>query len=75
MNDKAKMRLYALTSIACLVWLVEAMVRDYKNGQMSSVLSIIFYACMLIVILYTAYSALQIWKIKDKPENNHEGAN
>jgi len=75
MNDKAKMRLYALTSIACLVWLVEAMVRDYKNGQMWSLQSIIFYTCMFIVILYTAFSALQIWKIKDKPENNHGRAN
>jgi hypothetical protein len=75
MNDKAKMRLYALTSIACFAWLVDAIVQDHQKGQTWSFLSLIFYTCMIIVILYTAYSALQIWKIKDKPVNNDDRAN
>lgn len=75
MNDKAKSRLYALTSITCFAWLVQAMLQDRQKGQMWSLLSLIFYGCIMIVILYTAYSAVQMRKMKEKPATNVDGMN
>ena len=75
MNDKAKSRLYALTSITCFAWLVQAMLQDRQKGQMWSLYSLIFYGCIIIVILYTAYSAVQMWKMKEKPVKNDDRTN
>lgn len=75
MNNKAKMRLYALTSIVCFAWLVQTMLQNRENGQMWSLLSLIFYGCMILVVLYTAFSAVQIWKTKDKMANKEDGPN
>ncbi|WEG12490.1 hypothetical protein PU629_20705 [Pullulanibacillus sp. KACC 23026] len=66
MNDKAKARLYTLTSISCFAWLVQAMLQDRQKGQMWSLLNLIFYGCIILVILYTAYSAVQMWKMNGK---------
>ncbi len=75
MNDIAKMRLYALTSITCFAWLVQAMFQDRQKGQMWSSLSLIFYGCMIFVVLYTAYSAVQIWKMKETPGKRDDPTN
>ena len=72
MNDKAKSRLYTLTSIACFGWLVQVILQNRQTGEMWSMLSLIFYGCMIIVILYTAYSAVQMWKTKDRTVKNDD---
>lgn len=75
MNDTAKARLYALTSIASFAWLLQAMLQNRQKGQMWSALNLIFYGSMIIVILYTAYSAVQMWKMKEKPVKNDDRTN
>ena len=75
MNDIAKSRLYALTSITCFAWLVQAMLQNRQNGQMWSLLSLIFYGCIIFVILYTAYSAVQMWKMKENSVKNDNRTN
>ncbi|MFV0556495.1 MAG: hypothetical protein ACK5LM_05290 [Lactovum sp.] len=68
MTDKAKSRLYALTSIACGVWLIQAVMKAVEQGQFWSYLNLIFYFSMLIVISYTSYSAYELWKLEKKSE-------
>lgn len=72
MNHKAKSRLYALTSIICFVWLVQTMLQNRQEGRMWSPLSLIFYGCIIIVVLYTAFSAVQMRKMKEDPVENED---
>lgn len=75
MNDKAKSRLYALTSITCFAWLIQAMFQDNQKGHMWSLLNLIFYGSIIFVILYTAYSAVQMHKLKEEPVKNYGSTN
>lgn len=62
MNDKAKTRLYALTSLVCTAWVIQTIVQALEKGNLWTWLNLIFYGSMFLVILYTAYSAFVGWK-------------
>ena len=57
MSDTAKNRLYALTCIACIAWLVQSIHEYVKHGTLISYGSIIFIVCLLTVIIYTGINA------------------
>ncbi|MFC2346837.1 MAG: hypothetical protein ACFNLK_03890 [Scardovia wiggsiae] len=59
MSDTAKNRLYALTCIACIAWLVQSIHEYVKHGTLISYGSIIFIVCLLTVIIYTGINALR----------------
>lgn len=59
MSDTAKNRLYALTCIACIAWLVQSIHEYVKHGTLTSYGSIIFIVCLLTVIIYTGINALR----------------
>ncbi len=61
MNDGFRMRLYALTCIACIAWLVQSIAQDIKDGSLVSAPSIILIVCISVAILYTGVSAVQLW--------------
>lgn len=68
LNDLAKSRLYGLTSIVCSIWLVQSIYETIQQKQeIFTVLNIIFYLSIIIVIVYTAFSA---YEMKQKLRNS-----
>ena len=61
MNDSFRIRLYALTCIACIAWLVQSVSSDLKDGTLATAPSIILIVCIAIAVLYTGISAAQLW--------------
>ena len=59
MSNTAKNRLYALTCIACVAWLVQSIYEYVKQGTLTSYGSIIFIVCLPAVITYTGINALR----------------
>lgn len=61
MNEKFRMRLYALTAIACAAWLVQSTMEANSDGTLLTPASIILLVCQVIAIAYTGISAIIIW--------------
>ena len=61
MNEIQKTRLYALTSIACIAWLVQTIAEALQDGTMWTPANLIFCVCILIAISYMGYSAVTGW--------------
>lgn len=61
MNDGFRMRLYALTCIACIAWLAQPVTSALKDGTLTTVPSIILIICIAVAVLYTGFSAAQLW--------------
>ena len=53
MNDGFRMRLYALTCIACIAWLAQSVTSALKDGTLTTVPSIILIICIAV---YTGFS-------------------
>ena len=61
MNDGFRMRLYALTCIACIARLAQSVTSALKDGTLTTVPSIILIICIAVAVLYTGFSAAQLW--------------
>ena len=48
MNDSFRMRLYALTCIACIAWLAQSVTSALKDGTLTTVPSIILIICIAV---------------------------
>ena len=71
MNDGFRMRLYALTCVACIAWLVQSVSQDIKDGTLATAPSIILIVCISVAILYTGISAVQLW-LKEGKRSDEE---
>ena len=71
MNDGFRMRLYALTCVACIAWLVQSISQDIKDGTLAAAPSIILIVCISVAILYTGISAVQLW-LKEGKRSDEE---
>ena len=71
MNDSFRMRLYALTSIACIAWLVQTIVSTAKDGTLATAPTIILIACIAVAVVYTGFNAAQLWMDQGK-HDEHE---
>ena len=65
MDDKFRMRLYALTCVVCIAWLAQSISSDLNDGTLATVPSIILIVC-------TGFSTAQLWMISDKHEDGNE---
>lgn len=70
MTDKAQSRLYAVTSIACIVWLITSSVDASKTGTMFSIWNLFFSLCLLVVIGWTGWQAITMMVKTDKDEED-----
>ena len=61
MNDGFRMRLYALTCIACIAWLAQSVTAALKDGTLTTAPSIILIICIAVAVLYTGFNAAQLW--------------
>lgn len=72
MNDGFRMRLYALTCVACIAWLAQSVVSALKDGTLTTAPSIILIVCIAVAVLYTGFSAAQLWVAQGKSRNNDD---
>lgn len=61
MNDRSRMMLYALTAVACVVWIWQSVQESMTDGTMISTSNIIFLVCIGIAAVYCAANALILW--------------
>lgn len=61
MNDRSRMMLYALTALACVVWIYQSVKESMADGTIISTSNIIFLVCIGIAALYCAANALMLW--------------
>ena len=57
LNERARARLYALTALACVLWLGQSLYEADKDGSLTSWATWVFAACLLVVIGWTGYNA------------------
>ena len=62
MSEQAKYRLYGLTAVACAAWLIQVIYQASGTSELWGWPNLILYVCLLLVITYTAYSAVTGWK-------------
>ena len=72
MDDKFRMRLYALTCVVCIAWLAQSISSDLNDGTLATAPCIILIVCIVGAIAYTGFSAAQLWMISDKDEDRGE---
>ncbi|PST45956.1 hypothetical protein CPA40_08270 [Bifidobacterium callitrichos] len=73
LNKQSTARLYALTCVACVVWLVQSLMEANADGSLTNWATIIFSLCLLVVIGWTGYNAISGWNAKEDDED--DGAN
>ena len=64
-NSTARARLYALTAVACAIWLVQNCVEANASGDLLSWSNIILSICLIIVTGYCAVNAVLGWNTKE----------
>lgn len=70
MTEKAQSRLYALTALACIIWLVQSTVEAVNDGSMWSIWNLFFTLALLIVIGWTGFNAVILMRKTDKEEED-----
>lgn len=61
MNDRSRMMLYALTAVACVMWIWQSVKESMNDGTIISTSNIIFLVCIGIAAIYCATNALILW--------------
>lgn len=61
MNDRSRMMLYALTAVACVMWIWQSVKESMNDGTIISTSNIIFLVCIGIAAIYCAANALILW--------------
>ena len=65
-TSAARARLYALTAVACAIWLVQTCVEANNAGELFSWSNVIFSICLIIVTGYCAVNAVLGWNTKER---------
>ena len=61
-TSASRARLYALTAVACAIWLAQTCVEANNAGELFSWSNVIFSICLIIV---TGYCAVLGWNTKE----------
>ncbi|MCI1901174.1 MAG: hypothetical protein LKI93_00335 [Bifidobacteriaceae bacterium] len=72
MTEKAQSRLYAVTALACIVWLIQSSIEASKDGSLLTIWNIFFSICLLVVIAWTGYRAITMMIRTDKEEEGQD---
>ena len=60
LSDHAHGRLYALTSLASLIWLVQSLTQAHADVSLLTWPTAIFSLCLAIVVAYTGYCGFRM---------------
>ena len=52
MNDRSRMMLYALTAVACVMWIWQSVKESMNDGTIISTSNIIFLVCIGIAAMH-----------------------
>ena len=72
MNDRSRMMLYALTAVACVMWIWQSVKESMNDGTIISTSNIIFLVCIGIAAIYCAANALILWWRQDDAADDDE---
>nr|WP_278746756.1 hypothetical protein [Bifidobacterium catenulatum] len=65
LNTHSTARLYALTCLACVIWLAQSLMQAQADGSLLDWSTIVFSLCLLVVIGWCARCAVVGWNTKD----------
>ena len=65
LTETHRARLYALTAVACVIWLVQSLMEAHGDGSLFTWPTVVFSLCLAVVIVYTSYSAIKGWSAND----------
>ena len=71
MNDRSRMMLYALTAVACVMWIWQSVKESMNDGTIISTSNIIFLVCIGIAAIYCAANAIIVW---GRPRGTYDAA-
>ena len=69
MNDRSRMMLYALTAVACVMWIWQSVKESMNDGTIISTSNIIFLVCIGIADIYSTDAEAEA---EQAEENEHD---
>lgn len=71
MDERFRMRLYAITSVACAAWLVQTVNETTQDGTIATAPSLILLVCLAVAVVYTGVNAFLLWRrpVGDDPDD------
>jgi len=67
-NERTRARLYAVTCLACIVWLIQSLCESNADGSLASWATIVFSLCLGVVIAWTGWNAFTGWNAADEKQ-------
>lgn len=76
-SNRSRGFLYAVTNIACLIWLITSVVDFNKKGTITHWSSILFIVCIVLILILTAWQTIVAFyaDVKQDEENGKDEKN
>ena len=65
LTARSTSRMYALTCLACVIWLWQSLVEANNDGSLFNWATIVFSLCLLVVIGWSGWNAVAGWNDKE----------
>ena len=65
LTARSTSRMYALTCLACVIWLWQSLVEANNDGSLFNWATIVFSLCLLVVIGWSGWNAVTGWNAKE----------
>ena len=65
LTARSTSRMYALTCLACVIWLWQSLVEANNDGSLFNWATIVFSLCLLVVIGWSGWNAVAGWNAKE----------
>lgn len=65
LTARSTSRMYALTCLACVIWLWQSLVEANNDGSLFNWATIVFSLCLLVVIGRSGRNAVAGWNAKE----------
>ncbi|MCH4160150.1 carbon starvation protein [Bifidobacterium sp.] len=72
LNASAQAKLYAMTALACGIWLIQSLYESTQDGSLTAWSTLVFSACLLVVILHSARQAVLGMKAVRKSQEEED---
>ena len=67
LTARSTSRMYALTCLACVIWLWQSLVEANNDGSLFNWATIVFSLCLLVVIGWSGWNAVAGWPPRQVP--------